>query len=213
MNKLSLIAVLGIAAVAAHATDLNFHGMVGGKSKAVKIRYNGDTMNVVAGAMNIDIDGGPNFEAYCVDLDHWNSGGMSYGVDIQGINTLNNAQMIRNLWENHALSINSKNEGAAFQLAIWDAMVDGGDGVSSGNFRAYNLSSGLQSKLNFYQNSYNTPGTTQFDFSVFKATSHGSSCEKYQDLMTGSPVPEPATMVGIALAGLAVLKRRKSNKK
>lgn len=210
MKKALVLAGVSTLALvtSAQAVTLNFEGMVGGKSQSVKIKYNGDTMNVMAGAMKVNLDGGDSFEAYCIDLDHWNSNGMSYNVNVGGLGGVNNANLVKNLWENFASDVTSKTKGAAFQLALWDAIVDGGDGIHTGSFRALDLSSSLKNQVSAYQASYNSPATLEYTFQTFNPTWHGHNGEKYQALMTGEAVPEPATLLALGTAATMLLRKR-----
>lgn len=86
-----------------------------------------------AGAILAKYDGGPTQTFFCVDL----FTGISYGT--YGTTPLvpYSANLARVAWlyETQLGTVTSANLGRAFQLAIWDIIHDGGDGVDAGRLR------------------------------------------------------------------------------
>ncbi len=168
-------------------------------------------MNVAAGPQSVKLNGGSNFNAFCIDLDHWNTSGSSYGVNVLGIGSVANSTMVKNLFENFLSDVTNSVNGAAFQIALWDAVADGGDGLNSGRFKASNLSSEVAAKVGVYAGGYNTQGGTPLLFSVYDPTSHGYNGNKNQGLISAEAVPEPATMALLAaVAGSFIRRKRKA---
>jgi len=115
---------------------------------------------------------------------------------------------------------------AAIQLAIWDIVQDGGDGIDTGNFQAISNETGagavttadLQTAVNQYldevsfmsdpgRNPYNSP------YATWVQTARSSGYGHLQDqVWTSAPVPEPAfyqLAALLALGGVGYAKRRK----
>lgn len=197
--------------VASQAATLTFHNMVAGKHSTSQINYNGNGSNVYAGAMNIDVDG-TFMEAYCVDLDHHIGFGDSWQVTAQSYSILSNASTVYNVFANGEAGVNSNDKGAGLQLAIWDALVDNGDGIGAGmgNFKATPSGSIASEYASFITGGANAP-SMPVSVTVWQAVSHGPNGDKFQNLITLNPVPEPATMVvlGGALAAAVARRRRK----
>lgn len=216
MNKKLILAALAVTALvpAAQAANLEFVGAVSGKSKAVTINYNGDSMNVNAGALGIKVDGGSIIEAYCVDLEHSIQAGWDWDVNILSFDshpaTAANLIKAKNLLASTYFGVDTDNKGAALQLAVWDALYDGGDGLNTGVFEA-TVSGGLATAYNSIVTTANTPteNINDYIFTYYEATSHGQYGKKYQDLVSLEPVPEPATMVLLGGMALAALRKRK----
>ncbi len=209
MKKLSFTTILVAGLLTgAHATTLKIESIVPGLSEAVTINYNGNNQNVLAGAQSVRIDGASPVGLYCVDLDHANHFGDTYGVNVQGVSTVANGTQVNNLMTNFWSTLDTSTEAAAFQLALWDVVVDGGDGLSTGNFKGVNIGSGIASKFTEYQSAINSAGPESLTISVYNATSHGQNGNIHQNLIGAQAVPEPATLL-IAPALIALLKKRK----
>lgn len=209
MNKSLAIFALAALGVSAQATTLTFHNMASGLSTNASISFNGNSMNVAAGPQEVSLNGGSHFNAYCIDLSHWNSAGSSYGVNVGGLSTVTNAFKVENLFEKYSLGVNNSATGAAFQLALWDIVYDNGDGLGAGSFKASGLSSNVANLFGTYVGGAATTGGTAMNFNVYNATSHGYNGDKYQNLMSATPVPEPATMVVLASAAVVAIRRRR----
>lgn len=216
MNRNSLFAVGALLSIStmSHAVQLNFDGMKANQFQTVKIKFNGQTSTVSAGTMAIRV-GGQAYDAYCVDLDNWNKTGDKYDVSVKSLSAIGaNSNYIKNIYAQFSGGVNSGNTGAALQLAIWDALVDGGDGIDKGNFRAYNLNSSVSGLVsNYLAAKDNSSMTDAFTYKYFEATSHqsGWDCNRFQNLMAGEAVPEPMTMIGLGGLALAALKKRRRN--
>ena len=212
--KLITSVAVGAAIVSvSQAATLNFLGMVSNQNKQVTINYNGKSINVLAGTMNIKVDGGPILNAYCVDLDHFISSGQSWNVNVlSGLaghpgSTLNK-EKVYNIFSNNESLVNSKEKGAALQLAIWDALYDGGDGLSSGSFKATADATTKSFYNNFIAQQSSAP-VLPYNIKYYEATSHGAHNDKYQNLMSGEAVPEPATLILVGGTIVAAMRKRR----
>lgn len=212
MRNLKAIAILAgvVAASAASASDsLTVHSLTSGKYASVAINYFGNALNVYSGPQLASLNGGSTFDAYCVDLDHWNTLPSTYPVDVLSTNLLTNGQRIAYLYNTYATAVATSTQGAALQLAIWDVLVDNGDGLSVGNLKS-SVGGGILSQANTYLAS--SVGQTG-EASYLRATGHGSNCDRYQDLVgPATPVPGPAAALPFLTSVLAVRRRAKRNK-
>lgn len=197
-----IAAALAAGSVTASET-LTVQSLTAGKFSTVNLNYNGNSLNVYAGPQLVKLGSGPLFDAYCVDLDHWNTLPSSYPVDVLSTNLLTNGQRIAYLYNTYAQSVTNATMGAALQLAIWDVLVDGGNGLGAGNLKS-NVSGGILSQANWYLAS--SAGQSS-EASWLKATHHGAGGNQYQNLV-GPAVPGPAAALPF-LTSLVALRRRR----
>ncbi|MBL8067048.1 MAG: PEP-CTERM sorting domain-containing protein [Armatimonadetes bacterium] len=210
MNKILLTSAAAMALSAgAHAVNLNIQSMQPGLYQTVTINFNGNNQTVYAGAQKVSIDGGPGTSLYCVDLGHANHFGDSYNANVQGLNTLSNGNLVGNLMTNFWSTLDTSTEAAAFQLALWDAVVDGGDGLNAGNFKGVNVSAALSNQFSIYKAAMNNAGPENLMISVYNAVDHGPYNKDHQNLIGAESVPEPATMAILGVAAAFAARRRK----
>lgn len=216
MFNLRSFALLGIFSVsgAAMAGTLDVSSMSAGKFQVVNIAVYGGSLSVYAGPQASSYNGGAQFDGYCVDLAHDQYLPASFAATTRGASTfLPNGERIAKLVNQFSSTVNDADKGAALQLAIWDILVDGGDGVNVGNFQASGLTTGTQSYFSSYLTA-NIAGASSIA-TVYEADFHGAGNNVNQNLIGAGgnggteAVPEPASMAALAMGGLAFLRRRK----
>jgi hypothetical protein len=189
----------------------------------------GAAVDYLAGTFTASINGGPAFDAYCVDLYHVDivgGGGQTYDITPLPIAQLNstgagNGAGVGFLYQTLASQVNTDIQAAALQVAIWKVEYDNGGSLLIGNFTvkdSSDLNSNqhlLYAQATTYLGQYNEYNGTQPDQATWlKATIHPLSgpYSLNQDLVGPASVsiaslstPEPSTMAAAAFgASLAI---------
>ncbi|MCO5296296.1 MAG: hypothetical protein M9921_05500 [Fimbriimonadaceae bacterium] len=212
IRTFAILAGVVAASVAPASELLTVHSLTAGKNANVSLNYFGSTLNVVSGPQLASLDGGAMFDAYCVDLTHWNTIPSSYPVNSLSTDLLSNGQRIAYLYNTYAATVASSTQGAALQLAIWDVLVDNGDGLSSGNLKS-SVGGGILTQANAYL-AASVGQSAQANY--LKATGHGTGGNYYQDLVgpcgPGPTVPGPAAALPFLTSAFAMRRRAKRGK-
>ena len=214
MAGMTVLAAAFAAAADASPLTMQVTGVDWSKGGDVAILVDGHAVTEFAGAINIKLDGIP-FQAMCVDLF------TGIGIEAIPVNpfspfTVNNAARAAWLFVNQFGSVTTAVNGEALQLAIWDIIHDGGDGLSAGRVRA-SVGVGTPSAVVAGANQYlsasvgQTSGLASVYISVNGPTYKQSLMSNYLGTGgwtppsdQGSPVPEPGGM-GLSAIGMATL--------
>jgi hypothetical protein len=203
------ISALGIL-TQANAVQMHFDGMEKNQYEDVHIQYKGNDMDVHSGPQDIHFgdDTKDEQKAYCIDLEHKNTGGDTYDVTIKTKDDVEHSDMVCELFNAYCDEVNDPIKGCAFQLALWDCVTDGGDGFDKGDFKCNSMSKEVYDQAEYYLNNYMKDGKNEGEHCVLRSDSHPNG--EYQDLYTCCPVPEPGSILAIGLGVAGLIRRRKS---
>jgi hypothetical protein len=192
------IFALAIAGIA--SANVQFTGVANGINASIK--FNGNNKSVFAGRLNFkETTTNTLFKTVCGDLGNTISGGQQWAWNGQSTASMpapyQKAGQIVSTFFGTALT---NNEGAALQLAVWEAIYDNGFDLSSGNFQ-YNDNNATVSALalTFYNG-----GLSGSALYLAPQPSNAG-----QGQLTVNPVPEPGTMAALGLGALAFIRRRR----
>lgn len=162
--------------------------------------------NVNSGMFRLTGSGGfGDFLAFCVDLATPIKNNQIYTTaTTSGFGAAVDANIAK-LFTSAYASVDTALEAAGFQLALWEIISDTGSGWNfmGGTFRAWNNAAAVTQAMT-YLNGLVGASTNGYNV-TYLISGRG------QNLVTVSPVPLPASaaMLGLGLAGLIGLKRRR----
>lgn len=204
MSKLSGSLLVGLSLLAAGpatAATITFEGF--GYSRQVTYFHDSPPNETgFAGEMLLTIDGTP-YTGYCVDLD--NDAPNTWTASIEPVSVINGGNAIAWLFDTFATTVNSDTKGAGLQVAIWEVLDDWGGtlDLSAGNFRLISPNA-VKTQAQTYLSALPSPAFLATyvpqSFIVFS-----SAFDQAQHMIT----PEPASIVGLALAALALRRKRR----
>lgn len=198
------LVVLGVPGASQASSLFTYNGLVSEMSRSVAINYAGKNMTVGAGLANVSLDG-VDLIGLCVDLVHWNTNGSAYQVNVRPIEERGpTATRAAWLFSSAVGTVDTRDRGAALQLAVWDILYDGGDGLNAGSFKSSVTGNVLTITNSYLANSF---GQQSSAAQYLKAVTHGDKNDENQDYMV---VPEPASMAVLLTGAAAVLRRRRS---
>jgi hypothetical protein len=173
-----------------------------GPGLGVQVLYKGNTENLLAVQFHMHYVDGPNagqqFNSFCVDLDHGVDIGQIYLVNPRSTSDgLNDGQEIAYLYNKYGTgALNDDTFAAALQIAIWDELVDSGDGLNTGNFQ---LLSGKPALFTLAENFIAEAHQHSSEALWLDGSVASNPKERGQSVL--APVPEPAS-VALVTAGL-----------
>jgi hypothetical protein len=214
----SILAALILAAMVVGPASAVVLGLDWGTGqRPVTISYFGSSHSVYAGSLKGYLGGQlgdplpPNDGTYfgdlfCVDLDHTITIPTEYEVQVLTTAALANGGRLAWLYQNNIAEAKNGNidTAAALQIALWDVVTDGGDGLDTGNFQYV---SGLAAR------STNSSATMIAESAgkVGEATFLRAVGPTGQSMIT-IPVPEPGTFgllgLGFSLISFGFLRKR-----
>jgi hypothetical protein len=211
--------LVGSVANAAVLT-LDFTGFKNG-SVSGSLTANGDTINGAQAGMfrfnvtnvvgDAPIDLFNQIHAFCIEATIDLQDPADYQLLSAGdyFNDATKYGLIQQLFSKHFAETGTRNTDAAFQLALWEIIYDGGDlDLSGGNFTA----TGFEGALGIAAGWLANLGTGNSFSGLWALQAPGVGVPNdSQDLITWE-VPEPATLalLGIGLIGFGAMRRRQA---
>ena len=206
-NRIAVLAAAaaGLFATQAKATTLSLVGPDTNRGSFVTFNFNGADKTAFAGALEYSVDGGAIIETFCVDLNTLAVLNMPYQAVALPPSILSNGGQVAFVYSSFNGSANDLTTGTALQLAIWDTLYDGGDGLMSGAFQA---GASISSSILAQAATYITAGIghTSADAVVWQSVLGVNDKQ-----MQIGQVPEPGTYAllgtGLVLAGIRFRRR------
>jgi len=176
-------------------------------SRVVDIQSAGYTGKAKAGPFRLTGSNGyGNFIAFCVDLSKQLKNGKNYTTSANSAFGAKVDRRIDKLFTSAYAGISTAVHGAAFQLALWEIISDTGrrNNLSRGRFKV-KAGKAVISQANAYLKGLRSASTGGYAITYMTSG-------KSQNIVTVSPVPIPAAfgMLGLGVAALFGLRRRKS---
>lgn len=185
-----------------------FHtGLDWDRAMTIELRADGHVRNASAGVGVLLVDGAHYVDALCVNLFQAIYLNTTYTAQsiAPSAYDLDGGNPAAYLAENYLSSTLSAAGGAALQLAVWDLIHDGGDGFASGRVQS---SSNTAGNVLAQANAWRTEALGQSGVASIFTAAPGTTAFQQQIYLTGNPdggeVPEPGTLVTLAIGAVAV---------
>ena len=209
MFKNASMLLAGLAAlmlaVAAQAAPVTYNGYTlkygtSGAPTGTVTYPGGTTGRVYAGEITFNVEGGDNFNGFCIDLSTTlRRSGTYTPTSADGLNTDALGALFELYYSDSGMGqVNT----AAFQLAVW-SIIYGSDPVA---LLTSTFGSSVVSQASAYLRGVNSfTGTSSYAFLVFDEAGN-------QNMLTWTRVPEPGTLalLGLGLLGAGAIRRRRS---
>ncbi len=171
--------------------------------------FTGGTPNITTNVGPVQVTYlGVSFNAFCGDVTRAMSH-TTYEVtlnDTNSIAAIPKSEKIAWLYNTKVASATTDILGGALQLAIWDELMDGGDGLSVGQFRASSTTA-VMNQAATYIGQANAATVTGQKATVYIGP---SGAGQPQTLIGAAPVPEPATLLVLAPMVGYMIRRKKA---
>lgn len=197
-----------LACVASSFASITLRFDSTGFGQGIDYVYNSNSRSNFAGMLNFtDMTNSTAVGLFCVDLEHFISGGQTYQTSCTSTISEPTFQLAGSVVSNNYASVVDNDSATALQIAVWAARY--------GCNLATNTGGTFQLESTWYSNHASIINAAIGMTTI--ASSNLMDANHYTADPTGSgqdqlgPVPEPATLIGAGIA-LAALARRKSKK-
>jgi hypothetical protein len=191
-----------------HAGDQLLDGGIAGGTQTIDV-------NVIAGVASLVVDGFYTADAVCVDFFTLISNN-NYDVNLLGPSAISNGTRVAWMLRNTLPLINAqadpllrRQQAAAFQLAVWDIVHDGGDGFGAGRIRSSGSPNATDSTVLFWANVY-VVATAGQSLPVGVVYQNIAGIAASQQLMSDAPEPSTYALLLSGGAMLFFVRRRRS---
>lgn len=186
---------------------MTYDGTVPALFENIDVKFDSQNTNIYAGQIGVRFDSGVTALLFCADPF------IALRLDTVTVTPLpgsqvNNGERLAWMFNSYVPGITQGWQAAAFQLAAWDIVADGGDGLSTGRIQSATgtnaqIAGAAQALLAASQGKSSTGAT-------FYQPTAGPHYSQTLFEASASPVPEPSTylLMGAGLLALAHLRRR-----
>jgi hypothetical protein len=207
INRIATMAALaaGLFTMSASASTLALVGPDQTRGSFITFQHNSADVSGFAGVLNFTIDGGADlFSFFCVDITTPAYYTPYEAVALPPASTINHGAQVAWLFTHFASSVNSVVTGTALQLAIWDVIYDGGDGLANGSLRGVGyLPNDILAQAASYISA--SAGMSASDAVIWQSVLGATDRQ-----MQIGQVPEPSSLAMMATGlGLAVIGLRR----
>ena len=206
-HTLKVFGILGMTVAMGKGMTMTYEKSVPALFEQVDLSFDNQNLNGYAGQIGVRFDSGVTELLYCADpfvalrLE-------TVAVTPLSAGNFNQGERLSWMYDFYAPTITQSWQAAAFQLAAWDVVTDGGDGLSAGRIKADSTTNAniLSAATALVATSQGRSSTT----GIFYQATAGPQFSQTLFRSVDSSVPEPATylLLGAGLFILGALPRR-----
>lgn len=220
MNRSHIVSLFFAGALVCPAATITLTGTDASRGMNLNYRSNGSNTSSYAGAILITVDGTRSGTvdsiAFCVDL--FTSIGLGmYDTMLESPSSVTNGGRVAWLLRYALPGVDTAEEGAGLQLAIWDIVHDNGNGLSTGSVRRHSSPNTNDQAAYGYAATYlaMSAGQSSTAGTVYRNVSfEGVPAQTLMSADTLVENPEPGTWLllgfGAGLIGLARVRTRRA---
>jgi len=208
---MKIVLLLLVSALGASAGSITLTGVNTNRGGNLRFLVNGVEETHFAGIILGTYNGGPSQSMFCVDL--FTSISLSTYSSEPRLPSSTNELRATYLYVNYLAGVSSVALGQAMQLAIWDIIHDGGDGIDAGTIRRSSNTSNTVANAwtNYLSASSGQSSTGASIYINFNGITPAQGLIGTLQPTAIPGIPEPATflLVGGAMIGLGLYKRQR----
>ncbi len=203
----NLLTLVGLTIAQGMSMTMTYDGTVPALFENISVKFDNQNTNVYAGQIGVRFDTGVTAILFCADPF------IALRLDTVEVTPLSGSQINQGerlawMFNSYAPAVTQSWQAAAFQLAAWDIVADGGDGLGTGRIQS---ASTTNAQILAAASALVAASLGKSDANgIFYQPTAGPRYSQTLFEAVDNPVPEPSTylLMGVGLLALSQLRRR-----
>lgn len=203
----NLLTLVGLTIAQGMSMTMTYDGTVPALFENISVKFDNQNTNVYAGQIGVRFDTGVTAILFCADPF------IALRLDTVEVTPLSGSQINQGerlawMFNSYVPAVTQSWQAAAFQLAAWDIVADGGDGLGTGRIQS---ASTTNAQILAAASALVAASLGKSDANgIFYQPTAGPRYSQTLFEAVDNPVPEPSTylLMGVGLLALSQLRRR-----